>query len=106
MAWTACKERRQRQRFKLQWTVSLLQDSSTVECTIRDISSGGLCCVSSEPFQRGDRLQCRISIPSDTAGALASMYLFCELQVVEVEMGLQEGYGLHCRFEDYRLLAS
>jgi hypothetical protein len=105
MAWNASKERRQRRRFTLPWTVSLLRDGSFIECPMRDISSGGLCCLSGELFQPGDRLQCRIAFPAESAGMPAPVYLFCELEVIEVETGLQEGYGLHCRFDDYRLIA-
>lgn len=106
MEGSALNERRQGQRFQLQWTASLLYGSKTIECRVRDISNAGLCCVSSEPVNRGARLHCRIAVPPDSAGTLNPVYLFCEVQVVEVETGLQKGYGLHCRFEDYRLVSS
>jgi hypothetical protein len=97
MVRSALKERRQ-ERFRLQWNASLLLDSKTIECRIKDISNSGFCCITNEPVRRGTRLQCRIAVPASTAGALDPVYLCCAIQVVEVQTGLEQGYALHCRF--------
>ncbi len=107
-AMVAIEERRKRKRIALHWPVRLFRDPATpsVESTTENLTSNGFYCISKEPFELGERLECIIAIPAGSFGYNESpIRLQCRVRVARVE-GQQEGFGLGCYIEDYDLLTS
>jgi len=101
------EERRKRKRIALHWPVRLYRDPSTpISSTTENLTSSGFYCVSKEPFQLGERLECVIAIPAGKFGYSSSpIALQCRVRVTRVE-GQREGFGLGCYIEDYDLLVN
>jgi len=102
----ALEERRKRKRIALRWPVRLFREpgAPSVETTTENLTSNGFYCISTEPFQMGERLECIIAIPSGSFGYNESpIRLQCRVRVARVE-DQREGFGLGCYIEDYDLL--
>jgi len=102
----ATRERRKRTRIALHWPVYLYRDPGAppVESTTENLTSNGFYCVSKEPFQLGEQLECVIAIPVGAFGYSAEpIRLQCRVKVMRVE-GQTDGFGLGCSIEDYELL--
>ena len=102
------EERRKRKRIALHWPVRLFRDPAmpSVESTTENLTSNGFYCVSSEPFQLGERLECIIAIPAGSFGyAESPIRLQCRVRVTRIE-DQGQGFGLGCYIEDYDLLTS
>jgi hypothetical protein len=102
----ANRERRKRKRIALHWPVHLYRDqgSPQIESTTENLSSNGFFCVSTEPFQLGEQLQCVIVIPAGAFGySDTRVRLQCRVRVIRVE-NQHNSYGLGCCIEDYELL--
>ena len=100
------EERRKRKRIPLHWPIRLFRQSSapSVECTTENLTSNGFYCVSSEPFQLGEWVECIIAIPADSFGySSAPVCLQCRSRVMRVE-NQSDGFGLGCYIESYDLL--
>jgi hypothetical protein len=100
------EERRKRKRVALHWPVRLFrgQEAASVESTTENLTSNGFYCVSREPFETGERLECIIAIPSGSFGYSGSpICLQCRVRVTRVE-NESDGFGLGCYIEDYDLL--
>jgi hypothetical protein len=96
-------ERRKRMRVALHWPVRLLRQPGrpSVETTTENLSTEGLYCITSEPFQPGERLRCEIVIPGESFGfSESAIRLQCHVTVRRVE-NLSSGFGLGCQIEDY-----
>jgi hypothetical protein len=107
-AMVALEERRKRKRIALHWPIRLFRDPAapSVESTTENLTSNGFYCVSKEPFELGERLECIIAIPSGSFGYNESpIRLQCRVRVARVE-DQQEGFGLGCYIEDYDLLTN
>jgi hypothetical protein len=104
----ALEERRKRKRIALHWPVRLFRDPSapSVESTTENLTSNGFYCISKEPFEIGERLECIIAIPAGSFGYNESpIRLQCRVRVARVE-DQREGFGLGCYIEDYDLLTN
>jgi hypothetical protein len=102
----ATRERRKRMRIALHWPVYLYRDegAASVESTTENLTSNGFYCVSKEPFQLGEQLECVIAIPAGAFGYSADpIRLQCRVKVVRVENQI-DCFGLGCAIEDYELL--
>src|SRR5882762_9961002 len=102
------EERRKRKRVAVHWPVRLFRDPAapSVESTTENLTSNGFYCVSTEPFQLGERLECIIAIPAGSFGhAESPIRLQCRVRVARVE-DQRDGFGLGCYIEDYDLLVS
>src|SRR5690349_14384259 len=100
------EERRKRKRVALHWPVRLFRNPETqsVESTTENLTSNGFYCVSKEPFELGERLECVIAIPAGSFGYSNSpICLQCRVRVTRVE-SQGETFGLGCYIEDYDLL--
>ena len=99
-------DRRKRKRVPLHWSVRLLrQKGRSVESTTENLSSEGLYCITQERFKRGERLQCEIVIPEESAGSPEPyLRLQCHVTIERVEH-VHRGFGLGCHIEDYSLVA-
>jgi len=98
-------DRRKRKRVAVHWPVRLFPPAGkpSVDSTTENLSSEGLYCISGEPFQTGERLQCEIVIPGERLGfSEPYMRLQCHVTVKRVEH-LRHGFGLGCYIEDYSL---
>lgn len=107
-AMVAIEERRKRKRIALHWPVRLFRDPAapSVESITENLTSNGFYCISKEPFELGERLECIIAIPAGSFGYNESpIRLQCRVRVARVE-GQQEGFGLGCYIEDYDLLTN
>jgi hypothetical protein len=104
----ALQERRKRKRIALHWPVYLYRDQAapSVESTTENLTSNGFYCISKEPFQLGEQLECVIAIPAGAFGySEAPIRLQCRVKVTRVETQ-SENFGLGCCIEDYELLMS
>jgi hypothetical protein len=104
----APEERRKRKRVALRWPIRLFRDqnAASVESTTENLTSNGFYCVSKEPFQLGERLECIIAIPAGSFGyADSPICLQCRVRVMRVE-DQHAGFGLGCYIEDYDLLSN
>jgi hypothetical protein len=102
------EERRKRKRIALHWPIRLFREhrNPSVESTTENLTSNGFYCVSREPFDIGERLECIISIPAGSFGYSDSpICLQCRVRVTRVE-GQSDGFGLGCYIEDYDLLSN
>jgi hypothetical protein len=102
----ATQERRKRKRIALHWPVRLFRHPNTasVESMTENLTSNGFYCVSKEPFELGERLECIIAIPAGSFGYSDSpIRLQCRVRVMRIESQC-EGFGLGCYIEDYDLL--
>jgi hypothetical protein len=104
---TSSGDRRRRNRVPVHWPVRLFrQAGQSVQSTTENLSSGGLYCITSEPFKAGERLQCVIVLPGGTFGAPEPfLQLQCQITVKRVEH-VARGFGLGCQIEDYTLRPS
>ena len=101
-------DRRGRRRLKLPYTIVLhrLGEAAGVQTTTEDISSDGFYCVSEQPFSPNEKLECDVLIPTqDTDSSLEEgLVMHCRAEVVRVIAdGLQPGYGLACRLQEYTI---
>ena len=104
----SCHDRRKRKRVSLRWPVKVLRRSGIqwIEGQTENLTSEGLYCVSSEPFQLGERLQCIIIIPVGSFGNSKSpVVLKCGVTVTRVE-AIPSGFGLGCHIDNYVLINS
>lgn len=104
----ALEERRKRKRVALHWPVRLSRPSGAgwVESTTENLTSNGFYCVSRQPFQPGEQLECVIAIPAGGFGySDTPIRLQCRVRVMRVE-NQQDGFGLGCFIEDYGLLVN
>src|ERR1700682_2373535 len=102
------EERRKRKRVALHWPVRLFRRpaAASVQTTTENLTSNGFYCVSREPFEIGERLECIIAIPSGSFGYSGSpISLQCRVRVMRVD-DQDEGFGLGCYIEDYDLLVA
>ena len=102
-------DRRKRKRVAVHWPVRLFQTGRpSVESTTENLSSDGLYCITKQPFQPGERLQCEILIPGETFGSPeAPVRLQCHVTVRRVEnFGVVGAFGLGCHIEDYTVAAA
>ena len=102
------EERRKRKRIALHWPIRLFRDPAmpSVQSTTENLTSNGFYCVSREPFQLGERLECIIAIPAGSFGyAESPMCLQCRVRIARVE-DQRDGFGLGCYIEDYDLLTN
>src|SRR5258708_13413678 len=100
------EERRKRTRIALHGPVGVFRepDTPSVESTTENLTSNGFYCVSREPFQLGERLECIIAIPAGSFGyAESPIRLQCRVRVTRIE-DQGERFGLACYIEDYDLL--
>src|SRR5260370_14617599 len=100
-------DRRKRKRVAVHWPVRLLRQPGKlpVEGTTENLSSEGLYCITQERFKRGERLQCEIVIPEESAGSPEPyLRLQCHVTIERVEH-VHRGFGLGCHIEDYSLVA-
>ena len=100
------EERRKRKRVALHWPVRLFRDPTApfIESTTENLTSNGFYCVSKQPFQLGERLECIIAIPAGSFGyAESPIRLQCRVRVTRIE-DQGEHFGLGCYIEDYDLL--
>ncbi|HLN01102.1 MAG TPA: PilZ domain-containing protein [Bryobacteraceae bacterium] len=107
-AMVAIEERRKRKRIALHWPVRLFREPAapSVESTTENLTSNGFYCISREPFQMGERLECIIAIPAGSFGYNESpIRLQCRVRVARVE-DQSEGFGIGCYIEDYDLLTN
>lgn len=103
---SAQQERRKRKRISLHWPVRLFRNpgNASVESTTENLTSNGFYCVSKEPFELGEQLECVIAIPAGSFGySEAPIRLQCRVRVMRVE-NQRDGFGLGCSIEDYDLL--
>jgi hypothetical protein len=100
-------DRRKRTRVAVHWPVRLIRQprAQPVETTTENLSSEGFYCITKEPFQSGERLQCEILIPGEGLGSSeSSVRLQCKVTVRRVEnLGVISAFGLGCHIEDYAL---
>jgi hypothetical protein len=104
----AYDDRRKRRRVPLRWPVSVFRrpGMQSVEGQTENLTSEGFYCISKEPFQLGECLQCLIVIPVGTIGNSESpVVLKCGVTVKRVE-AIPSGFGLGCHIEDYALITS
>ena len=104
----ALEERRKRKRIALHWPVRLFRDPATpsVESTTENLTSNGFYCISKEPFELGEQLECIIAIPAGSFGYNESpIRLQCRVRVARIQ-GQEDGFGLGCHIEDYDLLTN
>src|SRR6476659_6231255 len=97
------EERRKRKRVALHWPIRLFrsQTAASVESTTENLTSNGFYCVSREPFELGERLECIIAIPAGSFSSKGSaICLQCRVRVTRVE-NQSDGFGLGCYIEDY-----
>jgi hypothetical protein len=102
----ATEERRKRKRIALHWPVYLYRNQSTqsIESTTENLTSNGFYCVSEQPFQAGEQLECVIAIPAGAFGySEAPIRLQCHVKVMRVE-NQSKNFGLGCYIEDYELI--
>jgi hypothetical protein len=101
-------DRRRRKRVALHWPVRLFShpESQSIESTTENLTSNGFYCISNQPFQLGQRLDCVIVIPAGSFGYSDSpVSLKCRVRVLRVE-DQERGFGLGCYIEDYDLLSN
>lgn len=104
MAFTS--ERRRWPRAPVHWQVQFFTiDSEPLECTTRDVSTGGFYVSSDWPFKPGECLNCILSIPAHQSGRGDEMLrVQCRVEVVRVESGgVERGFGTAYRILDYRV---
>lgn len=99
----AGSERRKWVRTKVHWPVCFDDNAGTVECTTRDLSSGGFYCFSTTAFLPGERRTCILHVPAHDPGADDRIVtLTCTVRVMRVEPTTVSGvWGIACRIEDY-----
>jgi hypothetical protein len=101
-------DRRKRRRVPVHWPVKVLRrpGMQPVEGQTENLTSEGFYCVSKEPFQPGECLQCLIVIPAGSFGNSESpIVLKCGVTVKRVD-AIPSGFGLGCLIEDYALSTS
>lgn len=98
-------ERRRWPRASVHWPVLLFRgagEEDAVETVTRNLSSGGLYCLSPKPFEVGELLFGALKMPLEINGSQSRIE--CRLVVVRVEGPLDHGlYGIACRTQDYRV---
>jgi PilZ domain-containing protein len=97
------QERRHQVRAPVRWVVYLRRplEAPPVKSETVNLSSGGFYCQVSEPFEPGERIDCDILVPQPRGAADTAIILKCRAQVLRVDQGPEELYGLACRIEDY-----
>ena len=102
---TSSSDLRKRKRIAVHWPLRLSRQPGTtvLETTTENLSSTGLYCISNQPFEVGERLQCEVVIPASSSGSAEPfLRLQCRITITRVE-NLQNGFGLGCHIEDYAL---
>ena len=96
-------ERRHQMRAPVRWVLYLRRhlEAPPVRSETVNLSSGGFYCQVSEPFEPGERIDCDILVPQPRGTADNAIVLKCRAQVLRVERGPENQYGLGCRIEDY-----
>ena len=75
-------------------------DQAGIETSTVNISSGGFYCISPLPFSPGELLECELVIPATAPNRDSDLTAQRRVLVVRLEVrGLEEGFGLACRFE-------
>ena len=103
MAFTS--ERRRWIRAPVHWQVQFFTiDSAPLQCTTRNVSTGGFYVLSEWLFKPGECLNCFLSIPTHQSGNGDEMLrVQCRVEVVRVENSTAENrFGTACRILDYR----
>lgn len=105
--WPEAKERRQRPRSNVHWTVYIFGGDETrpMESRTKNLSSSGFYCFLPEPLSTGERLWCQIMVPSEGIGRYQeTISLKCRVKVVRVESVETGVFGVACLIEDYTVL--
>ena len=101
-------ERRKNPRVPLHWTLYLVCSGSQhpFRTTTRDINQDGFYCLFNQAIRPGEQIDCEIVVPahrSQTSNDV--LFLRCRAKAVRVEkIGGDLGFGLACRFDDYRVI--
>ena len=100
-------DRRKRRRLPLRWPVRVFRrpGMQSAEGQTANLTSEGFYCISKEPFQLGECLQCLIVIPAGSGNSDFPVVLKCGVTVKRVE-AIPSGFGLGCHIEDYMLIPS
>ena len=102
-------ERRQRPRTLVHWPVVFFRNpmGEAVETTTQNLSSCGFYCLLRAPLPAGELLFCTLRVPSHEASCQKSMRaLECRVRVTRAEPAHEGFFGVACRIEDYRFLAT
>ena len=105
MPWT--DERRDYHRVALQWPVAIRRsgEERAIPARTRDLSSGGVYCLSQESFRPGEQLELVLLFPQDVDPRRRLLRLHCRVSVVRSEpVSPDLGYGVACRIEDYQVV--
>lgn len=104
----ATGERRRRVRLILRWPLRLSRagDTDMIETETENLSSEGFYCVTSRPFDVGERLECILGLPALDLGYHEDpVSLHGLVRIVRVEVDRPgSGYGLGCRLENLSLI--
>ena len=98
-------DRRKRLRVAVHWLLRLFRQSGqlSLASATENLSSEGFYCITKEPFNSEERLQCELILPGEIFGSSEPpLRLQCRVTVKRVEH-LQRGFGLGCHIEDYGL---
>ena len=92
----------------LRWPVRLVRTKGApaVETVTENLSLDGFYCLSDEPFQVGDLLECVLALPAlDIGYHEKPVRLRCRVKVIRVERAGPR-FGLACKIEDTALVFS
>jgi hypothetical protein len=78
-----------------------------VSATLENISSGGVCFLSSTPFEDGERMNAQILLPVETQPwGNGPVMLDCDLRVLRSESRSALEYHVSCEIRSYRVRAA
>lgn len=101
-------ERRCRARLRLALPLVLISPGNGVKIATNteDVSCDSFYCVSDQPLQLDEQLECEIMIPGDTVSSVPEddLRLRCRARVVRVvPRGKRLGFGIACRLDDFTI---
>jgi hypothetical protein len=99
-------ERRKRQRMALHWAVRLKRPLSNgeVRAQTKNLTTDGFYCLSPEPFEPGEVLECTIDLPSSNE-LMPGRKLQGPVTVLRAGRVHGKAFGIACRLHDYSLVA-
>lgn len=103
------QERRKRMRTLVHWPVLLLRDrgAEAIDTVTQNLSSGGFYCLSPLALTPGESILCALRVPAhDPNGGNRALALECKVSVLRAEAASDGFFGIACRIEDYRLIAT
>lgn len=101
-------ERRKWPRAHVHWPVEFfVRDGEPIECTTRNVSSGGFYAVTGWRSSDGDCLDCILSVPAHRSTAAHELLrIYCRVEVVRVDDLAEHLFGIACRILHYRVSAA